>query len=422
MNKDELVSIYCVTYNHATYIKDALEGFLKQRTEFPIKIYVYDDGSTDETADIVREYHSTYPELIVGIYSDENMYSKTDNYVEYQRGFLKQYIKGKYVALCDGDDYWTANIKLQKQINYMETHPNCYLTAHASKWIDCQKKEEKGYHPYHESRNLTSEELILQTGGNITTASFVMRREVFFPSAGYPKADVGDVPMQLCALNLGSIYYFDEEMCAYRYHRPESWTSAFSYNDRFFIKHIFEMECFYRAYNIYTKGRFVCELSRTSKKNRRNLISKRRGIGWRKFSDYIDDNKEFDEVFTDVKKEQKRIYDMENKIYRLSDDEKEMLNKYRYITIYGNGQYASILRDVFRYNEVEWTGSVISDGGIEKNEDIVWQLKNYPYPFYETIFVVGLHDKWQAEMELEFLKKKDFSWWAPFWVEDSLEV
>ena len=121
-----MVSIRCATYNHALYIAQTLDGFLMQKTDFPFEIVVHDDASTDKTADIIREYAAKYPRIIKPIYETENQYSKKD-------GSLARIIdaacKGKYVAFCEGDDFWVDEKKLQKQVDFLENNPDygmCY--------------------------------------------------------------------------------------------------------------------------------------------------------------------------------------------------------------------------------------------------------------------------------------------------------
>ena len=114
-----LVSINCITYNHCKYIRDALEGFLMQITNFPVEILIHDDASTDGTAEIIKEYEKQYPWLIKPVYQTENQYSKhngTISKIQYGRA------RGKYLAFCEGDDYWTDHYKLQKQVDFLESN------------------------------------------------------------------------------------------------------------------------------------------------------------------------------------------------------------------------------------------------------------------------------------------------------------
>lgn len=113
-----VVSIACLAYNHEKYIEDAIEGFLMQNTTFPIEILIHDDASDDNTAQIIRKYEKKYPELIKPIYQTENQYSQGNKPARINRGRAK----GKYIALCEGDDYWTDPLKLQKQIEFLENN------------------------------------------------------------------------------------------------------------------------------------------------------------------------------------------------------------------------------------------------------------------------------------------------------------
>lgn len=121
-----LVSISCITYNHEPYIVQALDGFLMQKTSFPFEVLVHDDASTDRTADIIREYEKKFPEIIKPLYEEENQWIKG------RRGsaeFNFPRAKGKYIALCEGDDYWIDENKLQMQVDFLEKNPEygmCY--------------------------------------------------------------------------------------------------------------------------------------------------------------------------------------------------------------------------------------------------------------------------------------------------------
>jgi glycosyltransferase involved in cell wall biosynthesis len=121
MNNLPLVSICTITYNHAPFIRQCLDGFLMQKTNFPFEVLIHDDASTDGTEEIIREYEAKYPELIKPLYEKENQYLKG------RRGskiFNFPRARGKYIALCEGDDYWTDPLKLQKQVEFLEANPD----------------------------------------------------------------------------------------------------------------------------------------------------------------------------------------------------------------------------------------------------------------------------------------------------------
>lgn len=132
MNEDDrplMVTIQCITYNHEPYIRQCLEGFVMQKTNFRFEAIVHDDASTDGTAAIVKEYAEKYPDIIKPIFETENQYSKHDGSLE---RIMNEHTHGKYVALCEGDDYWIDPLKLQKQVDCMEAHTEygmCYTKA-----------------------------------------------------------------------------------------------------------------------------------------------------------------------------------------------------------------------------------------------------------------------------------------------------
>ena len=122
-----LVSISCITFNQESYIEDALKGFLVQKTNFPIEVLIHDDASTDRTADIIRKYEKEYPNIIKPILQTENQYSKKmciNSAFNYNRA------RGVYIAMCEGDDYWTNDHKLQQQFDLMEGRPDISFTCH----------------------------------------------------------------------------------------------------------------------------------------------------------------------------------------------------------------------------------------------------------------------------------------------------
>jgi len=162
-----VVSICCVTYNHSEFLEDALEGFLNQDTDFPFEIIIHDDASTDGTTDIVMEYAKKYPSIIKPIVQTENQFSKAS--LLFPRLVLPQAI-GKYIALCDGDDYWTDNKKLQMQIDFLEDNLDYVIT-----YSDCQSFDDTGHLDIvlgGATRDLDSEELMKSTPIYTMTSCF----------------------------------------------------------------------------------------------------------------------------------------------------------------------------------------------------------------------------------------------------------
>lgn len=130
-----LVAIKCLVYNHGSYLRDCLEGFVMQQTNFPFVAIVHDDASTDNSAAIIREYAEKYPNIIKPIYETENQYSKRDGSLGHIVNSTIAATGAKYVAMCEGDDYWIDPLKLQKQVDFLETHKD-YGLVHTHRMIE----------------------------------------------------------------------------------------------------------------------------------------------------------------------------------------------------------------------------------------------------------------------------------------------
>ena len=217
-----LVSVICTAYNHETYIRTTLDGFLMQQTDFPFEIIIHDDASTDGTTGIIREYAALYPQIIVPIIQTENQYSKGGNWGHPKT--VNPHIRGKYVALCEGDDYWTDSGKLQKQIGYMEKHPDCSMTFHPVNYEENGKVTGTDQHGQDE-RDFTAEDLIKGGGAFCATSSLCCRTDAY---TQYPRfrtmAEIGDYPQQILMGLLGRVHYFPEIMGVYRFKASGSWT------------------------------------------------------------------------------------------------------------------------------------------------------------------------------------------------------
>lgn len=139
-----IVSIACTTYNHVSYIRRCLDGFMMQQTNFAFEVLIHDDASTDGTADIIREYELRYPDIIKPIYQKENQYSKG---IGVMATYNFSRAKGKYIAMCEGDDYWIDPFKLQKQVDFLDNNRNYYLVGMRS-YIYYQNKGVIDYFNY----------------------------------------------------------------------------------------------------------------------------------------------------------------------------------------------------------------------------------------------------------------------------------
>jgi glycosyltransferase involved in cell wall biosynthesis len=219
-----LVSINCITYNHEKYIAQAIESFLMQETDFEYEVLIHDDASTDRTASIIRDYACQYPDIIKPIYQTENQYSKG---LKVGTVYNLPRAQGKYIAFCEGDDYWIDPLKLQKQINYMEEHPECSMCAHAVKVVkNGNQAAVRFIKPYNETCAVPIEDIIVGGGGFIGINSVVYPKKCMdTPPDFYLRAPVGDVPLELYLATQGRVYYLHEVMSAYRIGVAGSWTS-----------------------------------------------------------------------------------------------------------------------------------------------------------------------------------------------------
>ena len=193
MKNNKILAIRCLAYNHERTIRQCLEGFVNQKTKYRFDVIVHDDASTDNTASIIREYEKKYPDIIKPIYEKENQYAHPGSLDKIMDNAAKDY---KYVAICEGDDYWTDPYKLQKQISFLEKHLEYSMCC--SNAIIVTPNGEKDWSISKNDIDLKIEDLIKKGGLYIATASIVYRLEV---KDDYPeyckKCRVGDHPLQI---------------------------------------------------------------------------------------------------------------------------------------------------------------------------------------------------------------------------------
>lgn len=219
-----MATIVCPAYNHESFIADALNGFLAQKTTFPFEIVVHDDASTDSTADIIRAFEARYPQIIRPILQVENQYSKG--------GFkpapyaVKSSL-GRYIAICEGDDYWIDENKLQCQIEFLEQNVDVDFSFHAAYVLTHENATRELSWVYGEDGKLPLDTLInARLGSFAPTCSYVFRRRVFdeLPSWFSQDAPVADFFLERYGALRGGALYFKKPMSVYRSMNPGSWT------------------------------------------------------------------------------------------------------------------------------------------------------------------------------------------------------
>jgi len=252
-----LVSISCITYNHINFIRDAIEGFLMQKTNFPFEILIHDDYSTDGTEDVIREYEKKYPDIIKPIYEKENQWSKG---IRGSLVFNFPRAQGKYMALCEGDDYWTDPLKLQKQVDFLEANPDFSVCFHPVKVIQEDGSKPDEIFPSFEHRFkkdvLGLEDLLvhnfIQTNSVMYRWRFVNENiKDFFPKDILP----GDWFLHMLHAQKGKIGFIDEVMAVYRRHKDGLWWESDKNADILHLKHgIQELNFHENVYKIFANS------------------------------------------------------------------------------------------------------------------------------------------------------------------------
>jgi len=220
------VSVLVMTYNHARFIAQALDSALAQETEFPFEIIVSEDYSTDGTRELVKDYQQRFPEKIRLILSERNVASNA----VVARGI--DAARGEYIALLDGDDYWTSSNKLQKQVDFLEHHPECAICFHNATVVHENGSQEPRLWTPPDHREITTlEELWM--GNYIATCSTMFRKGLFgeFPAWYDSFFPITDWPLHILNAEHGKIGYLNEVMGVYRYH-AEGYYSQLSQLDK----------------------------------------------------------------------------------------------------------------------------------------------------------------------------------------------
>jgi hypothetical protein len=212
------VSVVSITYNHEAYIRDALDGFVAQNTDFPVEIIVADDASTDGTPAIIREYADRYPHIFRPILRSKNIG------IQANLTDALSAARGEYLALCEGDDYWIDPMKLSKQVTFLDRHPETAVCFHPVRvvWTNGQVNE-SDFPPAYLRSDLSMEALFRQ---NFIQTNSVMYRRL-------PRYD--DIPAEIMPLDyylhvrhaaLGDIAMLPETMAVYRRHPEGVWYDA----------------------------------------------------------------------------------------------------------------------------------------------------------------------------------------------------
>ncbi len=219
MNHPPIVSICCITYNHELYIREAVDSFLMQETNFKFEIVIGDDCSTDRTSDILREYSELYPDKIRLLDNSKNLGSEI-NFVRTIKA-----CKGKYIATCDGDDYWTDKRKIQKLVNYLEHNPNYVFISHSYKIL-----KNNTILSQMDNVHFSKEKQI--SINSYCSPYIIHTSSILFHKSGIDFNTIKkikcfkDISLFGLLLTRGNGYYIPDEMAIYRLHSTSIWTSV----------------------------------------------------------------------------------------------------------------------------------------------------------------------------------------------------
>lgn len=251
MDNEIMVSVRCTCYNHEKYLRQALDGIVMQKTNFKFEVIIHDDASTDHSQDIIREYERKYPDIIRPIYQSENQHSRG---IDILNQYIFPMVRGKYIAICECDDYWADPFKLQKQIDFLEAHEEYSACCHAYCCVNENNDLIRDVVRSGDNGDISIHDIIMnyklpQLATIVHRTNMIADKPDFFS-----RCKVGDYPLLLYLGTVGKVYYFCDQMSAYRIHEKGSWVDNAQRDPAFFKEHVEllkEMLCKYDAYSNY---------------------------------------------------------------------------------------------------------------------------------------------------------------------------
>lgn len=262
-----MVSVFCLAFNHENYIRQTIDSILNQQTSFSFEILIHDDASTDRTAEIIREYEHRAPGIVRPIYQQNNQHSQGKNILH---EFMMPLARGKYFAFCECDDYWIDPDKLQKQVDYLERHPDCTLCIHNAYTVDTGGNRTGTVHPVEHSGTVSCETVIRGGGGYCATNSIVAPLERMRDCPPYVRAFALDYIWQTYLASCGLTYCFAEEMSAYRQGDAGSWTARMKADLGKYEAFLRRLDQALEGFDAFTGGKYAEALLEA--KNKRYLM------------------------------------------------------------------------------------------------------------------------------------------------------
>lgn len=341
-----MVSIRCITFNHVKYISKAFDSFLSQKTTFPFEIVVHDDCSTDGTTEIIKEYEKKFPHIFVCIYETENQWSKKMRFTKK----VDNACHGKYIALCEGDDYWIDDDKIQKQFDFMEKNQEYTMCLSNSYKYDDITKELIPMDVFSGKNEISIQDQI-EAG---LTKDFPATASYFFPKSLLDKIlpvfcgyVIGDYPLRLWFASNGKTYCFSEPMVVYRVNNGLSQMGKLKHNTRNYYKHLENMIRLWENMDKYFSFQF------------HNLFEpKINDAIWGMCMCFSEDFADLDKVSNGKANEILRVMDknyLPKEIIGLKENNSDLY-------IFGQSLFAKRCAEQLQNHDIHFNGFVISDG------------------------------------------------------------
>lgn len=269
--KDIMVSVCCITYNQEKYIRQCLDSIFMQKTNFEFEVIINDDASADATPSILKEYKEKYGDKLQLILQQENQYSKG---VVILKDIVFPRTRGKYIAFCEGDDFWVDEYKLQKQCDAMEENRTASWCTHYVQCVNEQGENIEGItlppsnNNIISSREMTSEQTIdFMVKNGIQLTSYFIRSERFRgfyeDTPEFVKiAPVDDEAIVRYCAGTGNMVFIPERMTCYRMQALGSWTSSNDTNNEKMHHHYVEMLKMIQAFDDFTDHKYAASIER----------------------------------------------------------------------------------------------------------------------------------------------------------------